>query len=322
MSPISLAHIDAAHSLVAPLVYRTPTVDWAGSSLESRLGGTQILCKLELLQRTGTFKARGALMNLLHLEEAARRRGVTAVSAGNHAVATAFAARELGTSAKVVMLASANRFRIDRCRAYGAEIVFADDVHSAFDLVEKIRQEDGRYFVHPFDGERTILGTATVGREIILDVPDADAVIVPVGGGGLCAGVATAVKLTNPSCEVFGVEPVGADSMSRSRREGRPVTLERVDTIADSLGAPMSLQYSFDLCNAHVDEFVTVSDDELVAAMRLIFDDMKMAVEPACAASTAALLGPLESHLAGKRVVVIFCGSNIDFDSYARLVAR
>lgn len=322
MAPISIAEIDAARARIANLVYRTPIVPWAGPSLASLTPGTRIFVKLELLQRTGTFKARGALMNLLSLGEADRQRGVTAVSAGNHAVATAFAARELGTSARVVMLASANRCRVELCQGYGADIVFADDVHEAFATAEQISQEEQRYFVHPFNGEQTVLGTATLGREIALEVPDADAVIIPVGGGGLCAGVAAAIKLTNPSCAVYGVEPAGADSLLRSRREGRPVTLESVNTIADSLGAPMALPYSFELCNRFVDDFVTVSDAELVGAMRLIFADMKMAVEPACAASTAALIGPLRSRLAGKRVVAIFCGSNIDFDSFTRLIGQ
>lgn len=322
MAPMSIAEIDAAQARIASLVRRTPMVPWAGSSLEGLVPGTRISVKLELLQQTGTFKARGALMNLLNLSAAARQRGVTAVSAGNHAVATAFAARELGTSARVVMLASANSCRVELCQSYGAEIVFADDVHEAFAAAEQISRDEQRYFVHPFNGEQTVLGTATLGREIALELPDADAVIVPVGGGGLCAGVATAIKLTNPACAVYGVEPEGADSMLRSRQAGHPVTLESVDTIADSLGAPMALPYSFDLCNRYVDDFVTVSDAELVSAMQLIFSDMKMAVEPACAASTAALIGPLRSRLVGKRVVAIFCGSNIDYVSFTRLLGR
>jgi len=152
-------------------------------------------------------------------------------------------------------------------------------------------------------------------------VDDLDAVIVPVGGGGLCAGVATAIKAHQPNATVYGVEPKGADSMHRSFAAGSPQRIERVDTIADSLGAPFALEYSFELCRRAVDELVLVTDEEMVDSMRLIFRELKMAVEPAAASATAALRGPLRERLHGKRVGVIVCGSNIDWGTYSRLVA-
>jgi len=278
----------------------------------------EVFAKLEFLQRTSTFKPRGALAVLLGLSEEQRARGVTAVSAGNHAIATAFAARETGTSARVVMLASASPLRVARCREYGAEVVLADDVHSAFEMAAEIREREGRYLVHPFEGPQTSLGTATLGLEICEQLGEFDDVIVPVGGGGLCSGVAAAVRQLRPSVRVYGVEPIGADSMFRSFASGSPERLDRVDTIADSLGAPYALPYSFSLCRRYVEEIVRVSDDDLRASMRRLFLDMKVAVEPACAASTAALLGPLRERLAGRRVVLVFCGSNIDWDRFER----
>ena len=168
-------------------------------------------------------------------------------------------------------------------------------------------------------GSHVAAGTATLGAEICEQVQSLDAVIVPIGGGGLCAGVSSAVKALRPDCQVIGVEPSGADSMRRSIGAGHPVKLDRVDTIADSLGAPFALPYSFELCQRNLDDLVVVDDDMLRESMRWLFHDMKMAVEPACAATTAALAGPLRGRFSGKRVMLIFCGSNIDWATFATL---
>lgn len=286
--------------------------------LENQVGGkTEIYAKLEFLQETGTFKPRGALSVVLALNAEQLARGVTAVSAGNHAIATAFAARKLGTSAKVVMPRHASRVRIKACRELGAELVLADDVHSAFSMAEAIRDREGRFLVHPFEGPRTAAGTGTVGLEICEQLDHFDAVIVPVGGGGLCAGIASVVKQLRPQCEIFGAEPTGADSMYRSFQASSPVRLGKVTTIADSLGAPYALPYSFSLCRQSVKEIVLVTDEDLRRAMGILFRELRIAVEPACAASTAALLGPLAERLRGRRVVLILCGSNTDWATYA-----
>lgn len=318
-----LEEIEAARRALGERVRTTPVWEWRGSDKDAALGATTaVTLKLELFQYTGTFKPRGALTNMLALDAAARARGVTAFSAGNHALAVAYAARILGTSAKVVMPAHANALRQERCRAYGAEVVLKPDIHAVVAEVERIEREEGRVFVHPFEGYHTALGTATLGLEWCRQAPYLEAVVVPIGGGGLAAGVATAVKQMLPDCEVWGVEPTGADSMRRSFEAGRPVALERVDTIADSLAAPRAEPYSFALCRRHVDGLVQVGDDELRAAMRLLFTDMKLGVEPAGAAATAALAGPLRERLAGKRVGVLACGSNIDVASFAALLAQ
>jgi len=310
--------IRAARERLGDRVRETPVWHWRGRALEAVAGAaTQVFLKLELFQYGGTFKPRGALLNALALSPEALRRGVTAVSAGNHAVATAFAARQVGTSAKVVMPKTANPVRVALCRAYGAEVVLVDDTRQAFAEVKRIEAEEKRNFIHPFEGELTVLGTATVGYEWCRQVENLDAVIVPIGGGGLCAGVASAVKQMQPHCQVFGVEPEGADSMHRSFAAGSPQAIDKVATIADSLAAPHAAPYSFGLCQHFVDGLVKVSDDEIRHAMGLLFADMKLAVEPAGAAATAALCGPLRERLVGKRVGVLVCGTNIDLPTFA-----
>ena len=288
------------------------------AAIERELGAdSTVWGKLEFLQRTGTFKARGALSNLHRLSEEQLAAGVTAVSAGNHAIATAFAAQVVGTTAKVIMLGSANPYRVAVCRAYGAEVIIVDDVHEAFEVAEGIEREEGRFFVHPFEGAAVATGTGTVGLEICEQVDDFDALIVPIGGGGLMGGISNAVKQLRPDVEIIGVEPTGANSMHLSFAAGEPRSIDRVRTIADSLGAPYALPYSFELCRENVDRLVEVDDDALRKTMGFLFQHMKFAVEPACAASTAALLGPLRDDLAGKRVVLVFCGSNIDWATYS-----
>ncbi|MEO1203814.1 MAG: threonine/serine dehydratase [Pseudomonadota bacterium] len=310
--------IRAARATLGDAIIRTPVVRCAG--LEDRLGNAcRVYGKLEFLQRTGTFKARGALVTLNGLTPDQRAAGVTAVSAGNHAIATAFAAQMTGTHAKVVMIASANPWRLEAARRYGAEVVVAGDAHEAFERAEQIQQQEGRYFVHPFEGPTVALGTGTLGLEICEQVPEFDQVIIPIGGGGLIAGASNAIRQLRPQSTIIGVEPEGADTMHRSFESGQPEAVDKVRTIADSLGAPYSLPYSFELTRANVDQLVQVTDDALRAAMRELFSLMKLAVEPACAAATAALLGPLREAAAGRTVVIVFCGSNIDWATWEAL---
>ena len=314
-----LDDIEATRTLLRPHLVRTPIHHWQGVEIAERgPPGAEVVLKLELFQHTGTFKARGALSVVLRLSPDEVARGVTAVSAGNHAIATAYAARKVGASAKVVMLASASPERIRRCRAYGAEVVIAPDGKTAFEMAGEIERTEGRVFVHPFEGPLTSLGTASLGAEWLEQAGRLDAVIVPVGGGGLCSGVAAAVKLLQPDCLVFGVEPEGADTMHRSLAAGKPVGRLDVATIADSLAPPYALPFSFALCRDNVDAMVMIDDDQIRDAMGVLFREMKLAVEPAGAAATAALFGPLRTRLAGKRVGVLVCGANIDGMTFAR----
>jgi threonine dehydratase len=318
---LTLEEIEAARRRLAGLVDVTPVHELTGPAVDRAFGrATRAVLKLELLQRTGSFKPRAALLNVMALSRDELARGVCATSAGNHAIATAYAARAAGTHARIVMFASANPLRVAQCRAWGAEVEFAPDAHAAFRRVGELQAAEGRVLIHPFEGLRTALGTATVGMEFLEQAPDLDAVIVPIGGGGLCAGVSAAVKLRRPQCLVFGVEPYGADTMYRSFAAGRPESIERVATIADSLGAPHAMPVSYALCRANVDGLVRVDDAAIREAMRFLLEHGKVAVEPAGAAATAALLGPLRGRLAGRKVGLIACGANIDAESFAALV--
>lgn len=308
----SMDDVRAARDALAGAIVRTPLWHWQGEALERRLpAGTRVLVKLEAMQHTGSFKARAALLAVSELSPEKRRAGVTAVSAGNHAMAVAFAAARHGTTAKVVMPRSADPARVSGCRRLGAEVVLVDDVHAAFAEVERIVTEEGRTFVHPFEGETVARGTGTIGLEILEDAPNVDAVVVPIGGGGLCGGIAAAIGQTKPACAVYGVEPEGADSMHRSFAVGSPQSIDAVRTIADSLGAPHAAPYSFSLCRRFVTDLALVDDDAMCRAMALLFSDLKLAVEPAAAAATAALLGPLRDRLAGKTVALLVCGANL-----------
>lgn len=319
--------IRANRARLGDLVITTPIRRIVDHALDAAVGAsTTVWLKEELFQRTGSFKPRGALSVMLDLDAAALQRGVTGVSAGNHAISLGYSARRLGTTAKVVMPKNANPFRVQVCRELGAVIELVDNVHEAFARVREIEASEGRTFVHPFEGPKTALGTASVGMEFI-DQTRAfgvtlDAVIVAAGGGGLTAGVACAVKQMSPATSVYVVEPEGADSLSRSFKAGSPQSIDAVRTIADSLGAPRCEPYSFALNRMFVDEVVLVNDDQIREAMRLTFRVAKLVVEPAGAAALAALMHPLRARLEGRTVGIVVCGANIDPETYAKQITQ
>jgi threonine dehydratase len=319
-SELSLEAIAATRDRLGDNVITTPALRWQGDELHRIIGSnSEIYVKLELFQRTGTFKARGAMNVMQHLSDEQLQRGITAVSAGNHAIAAAYCAHQVGTHARIFMPKVAKPLRIARARSYGPEIILCDTQTEMFERAEQAEEEEGRTFVHPFEGPLTVQGTATAGLEFSQQVPQLDAMILPIGGGGLCAGFASALKQAWPGVKVFGVEPEGANTMSLSFKEGAPVVLESVSTIADSLAPPRAEPYTFGVCRDVVDEIVLVSDEQLRAAMRTIFYDIKLAVEPAGAAATAALCGPLKGRFSGMRVGVIACGANIELSDFCQL---
>ena len=330
MAPPKIDHptidaIRANRARLGDLVVRTPIRRLVDDAVAAAVGSsTQVWLKEELFQRTGSFKPRGALSVMLDLDADALARGVTGVSAGNHAVSLGYSARILGTTAKVVMPKTANVFRVQLCRELGVDVQFVDNVTEAFARVKEIEETEGRVFVHPYEGPKTALGTASVGMEFIDQVTaegaKLDAVIVAAGGGGLTGGVACAVKQMSPETAVYVVEPEGADTMYRSFKAGSPQSLDAVRTIADSLGAPRCEPYSFALNRRFVDEVVLVSDDQIREAMRLLFRSAKLVVEPAGAAALAALMHPLRERLDGRSVGIVVCGANIDAESFARQI--
>ena len=319
--------IRANRARLGDLVIMTPVRQLVDDALSAAVGAsTRVWLKEELFQRTGSFKPRGALSVMLDLDAQALARGVTGVSAGNHAISLGYSARRLGTTAKVVMPKSANPFRVQVCRELGAAIELVENVHEAFARVKEIEASEGRTFVHPYEGPKTALGTASVGMEFIDQLRalgvSLDAVIVAAGGGGLTGGVACAVKQLSPGTAVYVVEPEGACSLSLSFKAGSPQSIEAVRTIADSLGAPRCEPYSFALNRMFVDEVVLVNDDQIREGMRLLFRSAKLAVEPAGAAALAALMHPLRARLEGKTVGVVVCGANIDPATFAQQITQ
>jgi threonine dehydratase len=313
---LSQSDIQVAITRVAPYIQRTPTLPSTNTFFAQLLPDTEVYLKHELFQVSGTFKVRGVLNNLLSMDNL--DGGVTAASAGNHAIAVAVASKILGLDAKVVMQSSANPARIAAARKSGAEIIIAKDGPEAFALAHELEEKEGRLFIHPFDGVRVAEATAAVALEMHEDVDGLDAIIVSIGGGGLAGGVAAGSKLINPNCEVLGVEPEGAAAMAASFALGSATTLDDLNTIADSLAPPMTTDVTYSLCQKNLDALCTVSDEQMLAACYLLGRDHKVVAEPACGAATAAALDAYSERLKGKKVGIILCGSNIDAEGYAK----
>ncbi len=310
---------EAKNSLNGRIV-STPVLELTGSKISPLLPeGSNVRMKMELFQHTGSFKSRGVLLAIDKLTEEQKAKGVVAVSAGNHALAVSWASKSSQVNAKVVMLETSDPSRIKGCIDHGAEVILCKDVKKAFSTMEEIALLENRTILQPFDSESMVLGSASCGIEIIEDFPELEVAIVPIGGGGLIAGIAAAIKKSKPSTIVYGVEPEGADSMYQSFQNEKPVKLEKIETIADSLGSPMAMEYSFGVAQEFVDAVVRVKDEELVSSLKLMRDRLNLIVEPACVASLAGLLGPLKKLVVGKAISIIACGSNISFERYKKL---
>lgn len=316
VQPPPLVEVRRMAALLSPYIDRTPVHRLAPNV--RRDVGADLWLKLELMQRTGSFKPRGALAVALSLPRSRIERGFTAFSSGNHAAAVSYAASILGTTAKVVMLPTANPARRENCLRFGAEIVFAEDGAHAAQLAADIAAAEGRTIIHPYEGLHTSAGTATLALELVEQIPDLDSVVIAVGGGGLCSGVAAAMKQLLPACEIFAVEPAGADTMYRSFRSGRCETLQQSRTMADSLAPPRTFPYSASLCRRFVDDLVLIEDAEIRAAMAFLYREAKLVTEPGGAAATAGALFALRERLAGKRVALVVCGANIDAATFAQ----
>ena len=323
MSQLAIAEVYEAADQLRPYSRVTPVWELERGFQEAvRTGPAAVSLKLECLQHAGSFKARGAQLGVLRLTERECERGVVAMSAGNHAIAVSFVGRRFGVPVRVVMPETANPLRVERCRQLGAEVQFCRSMAEGFAMVEAIAQAESRTILHPFESQTMVLGAATLALEWLTQDSRIDALIVPVGGGGLIAGIALAAKQIQPQCQVFGVEPFGADSMFRSFQAGTPQSIDRPETIADTLGAPFALPYSFGICRTYVDEVVRVSDDELCGALYRLSQLAKLAVEPAGAAALAACLGPLRDRLVARRVGLLVCGANIDAGRYSEYLLR
>ncbi len=315
---ITAADVAAARQRIAGAVALSPCVE---SEALSQLTGCRIVCKLENLQRTGSFKERGARHALLLLDEAARRRGVIAASAGNHALALACHGRDLGVPVTVVMPRFAPLMKVARCRGYGAQVVqHGDSFADARARADAVAAERGLTYIHGYDNPAIIAGQGTVGAELAEQAPDLDAVVVPIGGAGLAAGMAVALKAALPRVAIVGVEPAQAAGFTAALAAGRPTPIECRPTLADGLAVGCVGQCAFATAAPLIDRVVTVSEDAIALAILRLMELEKTVVEGAAAAALAALLDGQLAALRGRRVALVLSGGNIDMTVLGRII--
>ena len=301
---------EEARERVGSHAYHTPLMT---SRLLSQLTGYDVRLKAEMLQRTGSYKIRGPLNKFPQLSADQKARGVICSSAGNHAQGVAQAAAIHGIKAVVVMAENATPSKIDATRGYGAEVVLHGRIwDEANERAKSLVRDRGFTYIHPFDDEQLIAGQGTLGLEIVLDWPEVDAIVVPIGGGGLISGVALAVKMSNPAVRVIGVESSGAPAMKQSVESGRLVTLDRIDCIIDGLKVMRVGELNFEIVSRYVDELVALPDEQIFDALVWIMSRCKLVVEGAAAAPVAALLGGLVKLPPGSKVVCVLSGGNVD----------
>jgi threonine dehydratase len=318
--PVTFQDIQAAAQRVAGHVVATPC---PLSAALSEATDMRIFCKLEFLQRTGSFKERGARNALSLLSAEQKRRGVIAASAGNHALGISYHSRLLGIPATVVMPRFAPLTKVTNCQRLGAEVLLEGmNIAEARSRADQIASERGLTYINGFDDPAIIAGQGTIGLEIVLQVPDLDAVIVPIGGAGLVAGVALAVKTLKPSVKVLGVEPEAAASFTAALAAGGPVQIELKPTLADGLSVPKVGANAFALAQKLVDRTVLVGEQEIARSIIRLMELEKSVVEGAGAAPLAVCLEGLAPELRGKNVVLLLCGGNIDLNTLDRVIAR
>ena len=293
------------------------------SPVLSKECGCELYLKTENLQVTGSFKVRGAYYKISQLNEEEKLRGVIACSAGNHAQGVALASKKFGIKSIICMPDGAPLSKVEATKSYGAEVVLVPGVYDdAHNRAEELKAKKGYTFIHPFDDEDVIAGQGTIGLEIAEQIKDADAVIVPVGGGGLISGVAFAIKSLNPKIRVYGVQAAGAPSMLNSLEHKKIETLPSVSTVADGIAVKEPGRLTFDLCSRYVDGIVSVTDDQVSAAILALIEKQKMIAEGAGAVALAAALFNKLPDVAGKKVVCLISGGNIDVTILSRVINR
>lgn len=314
---ISMELLRDARCVLSPVINLTPMIPAKGFVPDCRF-----YLKADCLQKTGAFKLRGAYYKLSTLTDEEKARGVIACSAGNHAQGVAFAARDMGIPATICIPAGAPLSKIEATRSYGANVVLVpgvyDDAHAE---AVRLRDEQGLTFIHPFDDERVMAGQGTIGLEIAEQLPDVDVVLVPIGGGGLIAGVASALRQLKPACRIIGVQAAGAASMADSLRAGHILTLPEVHTVADGIQVKTPGEKTFAICRESVDEVVTVGEAEIASAILTVLERQKLMVEGAGAVGVAvAMYGELD--LRGKTVCALLSGGNLDVTMLERIITR
>ena len=316
---ISLDDVLRAREAIGDRLHRTPT--FTSASL-SRLANADVRLKAELFQRTGSFKPRGVLNKLASLARDEKERGVIGISAGNHAQALAYCAALEGLDALVVMWRGASEQKLAATREYGARVdLEASNPTEAFARLDELLEQTGRTLVHPFDDPLVQAGQGTVALELFEDVPEPDVVVVPIGGGGLISGIATAVKERRPETRVVGVEPETSRAMHAALEAGERIEVTPV-SVADGLNAPHAGRNALEIAKERVDGVVLVSEAEIEAAFRLLYARAKLACEPAGAAATAALVAAKVPHDAGETVALIVSGGNVSAETASAILAQ
>ncbi len=315
---LELADVEAARERIAGRLHRTPT--FSSAALSER-AGAEVWLKAELFQKTGSFKPRGVLNKLAQLSDDEKRRGVISISAGNHAQALAYASAQQGIDALVVMWETASPLKVEAARGYGATIdTEAPDISAAFERLDELTDSTGRTLIHPYDDPQVMAGQGTVGLELLEGAPDPDAVLVPVGGGGLVSGIATAVKGRSPDTRIVAVEPERSRALHESLQAREPVTVEAA-SLADGLNGPYAGANCVRQCLALGVESVLVTEDELKDAFRFLYTRAKLACELAGAATTAALLAHKAGLVPGRRAVAVVSGGNVVPETAAAILA-
>ena len=312
MLPLTRSDFEQARARMGEYVYHTPLLT---SRLLSEHTGFDVRLKAEMFQRGGSYKIRGPMNKFSYLTDAQKRRCVVCTSAGNHAQGDALAAAHYGIKAIVVMAENATPSKIAATRAYGAEVVLHGTIwDEANEKARQLVEERGYTYIHPFDDEELITGQGTLGLEIYEDWPEVEVAVVPIGGGGLISGVTLALKSCNPAIKVIGVESSGAPGMTRSVREGRLLTLDRVDCIIDGLRVKRVGEKTYDIVRQHVDDLVTLPDEQIFDAVIWIMSHLKVVAEGAAAAPVAALLHDLVRAPRGAKAVCVLSGGNINLE--------
>ena len=315
---LTLADIEAARARIRGGIYESPCVE---SIPLSQLTGAHVYCKLDYLQRTGSFKERGARNALLQLSPAQRERGVIAASAGNHALGVAYHSALLGIPVTVVMPKFAPLIKVSNCRQLGATVVLhGSDLSEARVEAEAIAARERLTFIHPFDNEHVIAGQGTIALEILEQAPDVQAIVAPVGGGGLLAGIGTVVEARKPDVRVIGVEPAHAACLTAALAAGHPVPVTLSSTLADGLAVAQAGAFAFDVLRRVVDQVVTVDEATIALAVLRLIELEKSVVEGAGAAPLAAFLAGKLDTLRGRNVVLVLCGGNIDLTILDRVI--
>jgi threonine dehydratase len=325
---VSLAEIVAARERIGALVHRTTLMSsataaaWTMAATGARIADDRLYLKPEHLQKTGSFKPRGMTNRIATLDDSERSRGVITLSAGNAGQAYAWAGRAAGVKVTVVMPAGAVRSKVEACVGYGARVVLhGAHVGETFAEMERIRDEEGLRFVHPFDDPAVIAGNGSIGLELLDDQPELDVVVVGVGGGGLIAGVAAALKERRPGIRVYGVEPTRSNAVSLAMERSEVVRIQP-ESVADGLGAPFAGAWTLAMAQRYLDDVILLDDPTILAGMRFAIERLKQVLEPAGAAALAALLAGQIPIKDGERVCVVLSGGNVEVDRIGQLLAE